>query len=83
MLLECFALPCTSGCVHTFTLSPPGIQVLSWPCCLLLSQLAWAGALLRAGVVQGNQNLCQSLSGLPGAGVVRLVSVPWHVPGMG
>lgn len=56
-LFECFALLCTSGCVHVFALFPPGIQVLSWPCCLLLSQVAWAGALLRAREVQGNQNL--------------------------
>lgn len=82
-LLEGFALPCTSGCVYAFALSPPGIQVLSWPCCPLLSQVTRAGALLGAGEVQGNQNLWQSLSGLPGAGVMQLVSVPWHVPGMG
>lgn len=61
----------------------PGIQVLSWPHCLLLSQVAWAGVLLRAGEVQGSQNLGQSLPGLLGAGVVQLLSVPWHVPGMG
>lgn len=59
LLLECFALPCTSGSVFLplLCLSPPGLWVLPWPRCLLLSQVAWAGALLRAGEVQGSQNL--------------------------